>query len=128
MKNIFIAAAIVFAWMMGIFMMCNERDKSYYQDIPDVDLVEFELVRDSLYDSAMTICTGLAEWEGGCFYTDVDAESVAIFKQYRVPNLEVLLGILDQIDDQGCIYDVYDDDEGTLDEYYTLRERYENYF
>ena len=96
--------------------------------VTEIDLVEFELVRDSLYECAMTICEGLAECDGSCFYTDVDEEYVKEFKECRVPSLESLLYILDQIDKHGSVWDVYDDDEGTVFEYYTYRERYENYF
>lgn len=95
---------------------------------PQVDLAEFEVVRDHLYDCAMTICSGLAEYEGSCFYTDVDSISISVFNECRVPSLYVLLGILDQIDYCSSLYDVYDDDEQTTWRYYELREQYENYF
>lgn len=120
--------AVTFA---AIFLACvctGHVHSEKAEVMPGVDAVEFEMVHNSLYDAAMTICTGLAECDGGCFYTDVDAELVEVFKTYRVPSMEVLLNILDQIDEHGSVYDVYDDDEGTAFEYYELRERYESFF
>lgn len=92
-----------------------------------VDLVEFEIVRASLYDYAMEICTELSECDGGCFYNDVEPVYADMFKTYRVPGLEVLLTILDQIDEKSCLWDVYDN-EDTLSDYYTYREEYEQFF
>jgi len=106
----------------------NGKQKEETVHESSVTLIEFEIIRDSLYDCAMNICMGLAECDGGCFYTDVDDVYVEIFKTYRVPSLEVLLTILDQVDASTCLWDVYDDDEGTLDLYYDYRERYESFF
>ena len=129
-----------FSLMLGISLMiclvvsCNmmlgnqKVDTQCVECVEVVDIVEFELIRDSLYDCAMTICTGLSECDGSCFFTDVDKASVNEFIETRVPSLELLLFILDQIDMHGSVYDVYDDDKGTVFEYYSWREKYENCF
>ena len=117
--------------LMVVFVVGTCSTQKHPSETPvhkeEVNLAEFECVRNSLYDAAMTVCTGLAEYDGSCFY-GAHKEYVEIFLTYRVPSLEVLLGILDEIDDSSSLWDVYDDDEGTLDSYYTYRERYENFF
>ena len=126
-SNIFAMLFVVLVSLsVGLCFAGNDTRKCEEQ-WEEINLMEFEMIRTQLYDCAMTICTGLAECEGSCFY-EVDAQSVEIFKTYRVPSLEVLLSILDQIDDQGSVFDVYDDDEGTAFRYYELREAYERYF
>ena len=126
-SNIFAMLFVVLVSLsVGLCFAGNDTRKCEEQ-WEEINLMEFEMIRTQLYDCAMTICTGLSECEGSCFY-EVDAQSVEIFKTYRVPSLEVLLSILDQIDDQGSVYDVYDDDECTASRYYELRRAYERYF
>lgn len=125
-SKVFMMMAVCFAAML--LSTCTVCNKSQEPQVEQVDLVDFEIIRTELYDHAMTICTGLAECDGSCFYRDVDEEYIEIFRTFRVPSLEVLLGILDQIDDKGSLYDVYDDDWDTLPEYYMWREKYESCF
>lgn len=100
-------------------MVANERT---------IDLNEFEETRDSLYDYALTICTRMMQYEDSCFYEVVDEQTIDILKNYRVPGLNVLLQALDQIDEDGDLADVYDDDEGTLFKYDRMRAKYNSFF
>ena len=126
-SNIFAMLFVVLVSLsVGLCFAGNDTRKCEEQ-WSEVNLMEFEMIRNSLYDCAMTICTGLAECEGSCFYK-VSAQPIEIFQTYRVPHLDVLLSILDEIDETTTIYDVYDDDECTASRYYELREAYERYF
>ena len=126
--KLWLVATVVATCIFGAVCCIHSEKTVRAETVPTLSITEFVTVHDSLYDCAMNICMGLAECDGSCFYTDVDAELIEAFRTYRVPNLEVLLNILDQIDAHGSVYDVYDDDEGTVFNYYTLRERYKSFF
>lgn len=126
-SNIFAMLFVVLVSLsVGLCFAGNDTRKCEEQ-WDEVNLMEFEMIRTQLYDCAMTICTGLSECKGSCFY-EVSAQPIEIFQTYRVPHLDVLLSILDEIDETTTIYDVYDDDEGTAFKYYELRRAYERYF
>lgn len=130
--KIFIAVALfIELGTMCYGLSVNKQEVEVHkheQKSNNVNLNEFSLVRDSLYDYAYTIAKRVVIDNDSEYLYDIDPETVRVLKTYQVPSLEYLLSALDQIDDHGDLADIYDDDEGTLWKYDRKRAEYESYF
>lgn len=126
LSTIIIALVALGTWVYATSLKVS--DAPVVANERTIDIREFEETRDSLYDYAMTICTGLMQYEDSWLYDVVDEQTIDILKSHRVPGLNVLLHALDQIDEDGDLSDIYDDDEGTLFKYDRMREKYNSFF
>lgn len=126
LSTIIIALVALGTWVYATSLKVS--DAPVVANERTIDLREFEETRDSLYDYAMTICMGLMQYEDSWLYDVVDEQTIDILKSHRVPGLNVLLHALDQIDEDGDLSDIYDDDEGTLFKYDRMRAKYNSFF
>lgn len=127
--TIIVSICLVFIGTICVMARTNAPKLTDQQRAEQIEsLQKFEQVRDSLYDCSLTICTRLMQDEECCFYEVVDEGTIEVLKTYRVPSLNILLQALAQIDEDGNLADIYDDDEGTLFKYDRLREEYNSFF
>lgn len=84
---------------------------------------ELQETEDSLYRCAHTICTRLMQRNAECFNV-VDEETVETLKAYEEPRLCVLISALNQLQEDGDLSDIYDDDESTLAKYDAIKAKY----
>lgn len=92
-----------------------------------LNLEGFKAAHDSLYKYSKTLCDRLVYVNDG-YSCPSDKAMAEYLLNTKHPRLDVMLAALDEIDDESCLYDVYDDDENTIGKYYKARDRYEAYF
>ncbi len=121
---------IIFAALSVLLSSCavKKEARSHQRRHHDYTVAEYEQKRARLYDASLTFLTLVKnscernvndDWYG------IDPVSRDIIENYRVPDLEILLGAIEQLENRPFVElaDAYDDE---LCEYYEALKDYED--